>query len=362
MGPPAPVAAVRLAVRRSLADIPPGGLVLVASSGGADSLALAAATAFEAGKAGIRAGALTVDHGLQPGSTGRAAAVADRLRALAFAPVEVLTVVVGRAGGPEAAARAARYAALDAAADRLAAAAVLLGHTRDDQAETVLLGLARGSGARSLAGMAPVSGDGGRYRRPLLDVDRATTRAACLAEGLEPWDDPHNLDPAYARARVRHRVLPVLEAELGPGVTAALARTAKLLRADAEALDSWADRAAAECADHSGGLLADRLGQLPAAVRRRVLRQAALAAGSTPSDLSAGHIDAVEALVTDWRGQAWVDLPGGVRAERRCGRLHLAAADGAGKGSVGEREGHGHGPRAGAGHRGADPGPPDRAR
>jgi tRNA(Ile)-lysidine synthase len=211
---------------------------------------------------------------------------------------------------------------------------VLLGHTRDDQAETVLLGLARGSGARSLAGMAPVSGARGRYRRPLLDISRETVRAACQAEGRTPWDDPHNVDPAYARARVRRRVLPVLEEELGPGVAEALARTAALLRADADALDIWTDRAFAECADEIGALLIDRLSALPAAVRRRVLRKAALASGSSPGDLTAAHIDAVEALVTDWRGQAWVDLPGAARAVRRCGRLHLAAAPSA---SGGER-------------------------
>jgi tRNA(Ile)-lysidine synthase len=332
VGPPAPVAAVRLAVRGVLADLPRGALVLVACSGGGDSLALAAATAFEARKAGLRAGALTVDHRLQPQSADRAADVAERLRAMGLAPVEVLAVTVGRAGGPEAAARTARYAALDAAADRLGAAAVLLGHTRDDQAETVLLGLARGAGASSLAGMAAVFGSGGRYRRPLLGVDRATTRAACLAEGGRPWDDPHNRDPAYARARVRHRVLPVLEQELGPGVAAALARTAKLLRADADALDAWADRAFGDCADEGRGLLADRLRELPDAVRQRVLRRAAIAAGCAPSDLTAAHIDAVDALLVDWRGQARVDLPGGVRAVRRYGRLHLATAD-AGRGS-----------------------------
>jgi tRNA(Ile)-lysidine synthase len=326
VGPPAPVAAVRLAVRGALADLTSGDLVLVACSGGADSLALAAAAAFEADRAQLRAGALTVDHGLQPRSADRAIAVAERLRAMGLAPVEVLAIAVGRVGGPEAAARAARYAALDAAADRLGAAVVLLGHTRDDQAETVLLGLARGAGARSLAGMAAVSGAGGRYRRPLLRVDRATTRAACLAEGGQPWDDPHNLDPAYARARVRHRVLPVLEQELGPGVAAALARTAKLLRADADALDMWADRAAGECA-REGGLLAERLRELPDAVRLRVLRRAAIAAGCAPSDLTAAHVEAVDALLVDWRGQEGVDLPGGVRAVRRYGRLRLAAAD-----------------------------------
>ena len=206
------MAAVRVAVRRHLAAVArPGDLVLVACSGGADSLALAAATAFEARTAGLRAGLLTVDHGLQAASGAQAAEVVAAAGGLGLDPVEVLPVEVaaGPGGeGPEGAARAARFAALDAAATRLGAVAVLLGHTRDDQAETVLLGLARGSGARALAGMA---GRRGRYGRPLLGLDRATTVAACAAAGLRPWEDPHNSDPAYARVRVRTEVLPLLE-------------------------------------------------------------------------------------------------------------------------------------------------------
>jgi tRNA(Ile)-lysidine synthase len=230
---------------------------------------------------------------------------------------------VGSAGGPEAAARTARYAALDAAADRLDAVAVLLGHTRDDQAETVLLGLARGSGPRSLAGMAPVSSDG-RYRRPLLGVDHATTAAACAAEGLPVWDDPHNSDPAFTRVRIRRDVLPALTRALGPGVPEALARTAGLLREDAAALDEWAARAAAsaaEAAGPDGGLAVDRLTELPTAVRRRVLRSAAIAAGCPPGELFAVHVEAVDALVVDWHGQLGIDLPAGITARRHYGRL-----------------------------------------
>ena len=314
---------MRHAVRTALSDLTDGELVLVGCSGGADSLALAAACAFEAPRAGLRAGAVTVDHGLQPGSADRAAALAGRLTKLGLAPVEVAVVTVGSAGGPEAAARAARYAALNAAADRLDAVAVLLGHTRDDQAETVLLGLARGSGPRSLAGMAPVSADG-RYRRPLLGVDRATTAAACAAEGLPVWDDPHNSDPAFARVRVRRDVLPALTRALGPGVPEALARTADLFREDAAALDEWAARAAASAAEAvgpDGGLAVDRLAELPTAVRRRVLRSAAIAAGCPPGELFAVHVEAVDALVVDWHGQLGIDLPGGITARRHYGRL-----------------------------------------
>jgi tRNA(Ile)-lysidine synthase len=321
MRPHPAVAATRSAVRAVLEEFEPGDLVLVACSGGADSLALAAATAFEAPRAGLRTGAVTVDHGLQVGSAGRAQEVARVLRGLGLAPVEVVQADVGTAGGPEAAARTARYHALAEVAARLGAAAVLLGHSRDDQAETVLLGLARGSGARSLAGMAPASG---RYRRPFLHLDRATLRQAATAAGLHPWDDPHNDDPAFARVRVRREALPALERALGPGVAAALARTARLLRDDADALDGWAADAARQCRHPEGGLDCARLAALPAAVRRRVLRTAAIAAGSPPGELFAVHVDALDDLVGHWRGQRHVDLPGRVTARRECGRLLLA--------------------------------------
>jgi tRNA(Ile)-lysidine synthase len=321
VGPAPPIAAVRSAVRSALRDIDRDALVLVACSGGADSLALAAAVAFVAPRAGLRAGAVTVDHGLQVGSGERAGAVAAACRSLGLDPTEAVAVTVGAEGGPEAAARAARRAGLQAAATRYGACAVLLGHTRDDQAETVLLGLARGSGARSLAGMAAVSGPGGLWRRPLLDLPRATLRAACEAAGLSPWDDPHNADPAYARARVRHRALPTLERELGPGVAEALARTAALLRADADALDAWA-------ADvrRGAGLDVATLRNVPPAVRRRVLRAAVVEAGSPAGALTAAHVATLESLVTAWHGQGPIHLPGGVCAARACGRLLVARA------------------------------------
>ena len=247
MGPDPAVAAVRLGVRRSLAGLDPHALVLAACSGGQDSLAMSAALAFEAPRLGLRAGAVTVDHGLQPGSADQAERVVVTLRGLGLEPVHCLRVQVagrGAAGsfpGPEAAARQARYAAIEAAAVECGAAAVLLGHTMDDQAETVLLGLARGSGARSLAGM---QGASGRYLRPLLGLRRGQTGAACAALGLEPWEDPQNSDPAFARTRVRQQVLPMMEELLGPGITEALARTADRLRADADALDALTDEAA----------------------------------------------------------------------------------------------------------------------
>jgi tRNA(Ile)-lysidine synthase len=332
MGPDPAVAAVRLGVRRSLkvladrAAAPDAALVLVACSGGSDSLALAAALAFEAPRLGLRAGGITVDHGLQPGSAEQASRVAATLRGLGLDPVAcVRAAVTARGGGgtypgPEAAARRARYAAIEAAAVEYGATAVLLGHTLDDQAETVLLGLARGSGARSLAGMRAASGC---YLRPLLGLRRAQTIAACAAQGLEPWEDPQNADPAFARTRVRQQILPLMEELLGPGIAEALARTADALRADADALDALAREAEERLGGADGGLEVTALAELPAAIRSRLLRRAAIAAGAPAGSLGASHIAQLDALVTGWRGQRGADLPGGLRCVRRYGRLQF---------------------------------------
>jgi tRNA(Ile)-lysidine synthase len=223
-------------------------------------------------------------------------------------------VDVGADGGPEAAARATRYRELDAVADVLDAA-VLLGHTLDDQAETVLLGLGRGSGPRSVAGMRPVDG---RYRRPLLGLRRSVTLAACRALGLEPWDDPHNADLRFQRVRLRADVLPRLEAALQGGVAEALARTADLLRDDLDALDGWAAGVLAGVAPGDELDIGD-LARLPRAVRTRVLRGWLAAAGAGP--LTAERTAAVESLVSRWHGQGAVDLPGGIAVLRRSGRL-----------------------------------------
>lgn len=318
-GPPPAVAATRVAVRRALmplagtpgpAGAGEGPLVLVACSGGPDSLALAAATAFEAPKAGVRAGALVIDHRLQEGSAQVAASAADRCRALGLTPVVVLDVDVTPDGrGPEAAARHARHAALEAGAQELGACAVLLGHTRDDQAEQVLLGLARGSGARSLAGMAQQRD---HLLRPFLSLSREQTRRACEAQGLQPWQDPHNDDPRFTRVRVR-RALDVLEGELGPGLAAALARSADLARADADALDAYADEAAAQL-PVAGPWPVARLSAPPQAVRTRVWR--ALAARRGVGALASIHVTALEGLLRR-RGRGPVDLPGGWRVRRR---------------------------------------------
>jgi tRNA(Ile)-lysidine synthase len=325
VGPPPAVAEVRSAVRRCLGEFAAGDLVLAACSGGADSLALAAALAHEGQRCGLRAGGVTVDHGLQPGSGDRAREVTRVLAGLGLQPVACLRAAVPTGpgnGGPEAAARTARYAALADAAQRTGAVAVLLAHSRDDQAESVLLGLARGSGTRSLAGMPPRRG---LYRRPLLGVGRAALRAACAALDLRPWDDPQNADPAFARVRVRQRALPALEDALGPGIAEALARSARQLQADADVLEDLAAAQAGRVRDGDGGWQADLLAGLPDAIRTRVLRQAAVGAGCPPGALTAGHIDALDALVTSWHGQRWADLPGGVRCQRQRGRLLFMA-------------------------------------
>ena len=334
------IADVRRAVRAGLADLAEAGndarheaatapartLVLVALSGGPDSLALAAATAFEAPRAGLRAGAVVVDHGLQEGSADVAEAAADAARRLGLDPVLVRRASVTTGGGPEDAARTARYLALDDALRTTGARRLLLGHTLDDQAETVLLGLARGSGAVSLRGMpalAPARGvSTADYCRPLLGIRRATTVAFCADSGLRSWTDPHNADPAYSRVRVRDRVLPVLEAELGPGVAEALARTAEQLREDADALDHFAEEWAEEVVGLTddgrltldvGGLAAN-----PPALRQRILRFAARSEYGV--SLSRAHTLAISALVTHWHGQGEVSVPG-VRVDRRGGQL-----------------------------------------
>jgi len=319
---PPPVAVVRTAVRRSLVGYA-GRTVLVACSGGPDSLALAAATAFVAPRCGIRAGLVTVDHGLQSGSAGQARAVGQWAQSAGLAPVEVATVTVaGRSGGPEAAAREARYQALIDSARRHGAAAVLLGHTRDDQAETVLLALARGAGPRGLSGMPAVRQVAGvRLLRPLLGVPREQTWKACVALRLTPWADPHNTDPSYARVRVRVDVLPALVAALGPGVVDNLARTAGLLAADTAALDTLAAAALAEARTDAGGLAIDRLAGRPAALRTRILHRWARELGATPAALSQRHVTAVDALVTGWHGQGPVYLPGGIQVARRGAEL-----------------------------------------
>lgn len=322
------VAAVRAGVRRTVAALPSAGasrdgappVVVVACSGGADSLALLAATVVETRRRGeppthLVVGAV-VDHGLQEGSAEHTAAVVAQMASLgADETLSARVVVEGDGRGPEAAARAARYAVLGEVAARTEAVAVLLGHTLDDQAETVLMGLTRGSGGRSVAGMRR-SFD--LFERPLLDVTRAQTRAACEAEGIRWWDDPHNSDPRFLRARVRERVMPLLETELGPGVAATLARTGEQLRPDMEALDDLAGQlldAASEGTGRDRRLDVRVLRPQPVALTTRALRRAALDAGAPASELFAVHVDALCRLLVAGRGSE-VQLPGHLSAVR----------------------------------------------
>lgn len=313
--------------------------MLVGCSGGADSLALMAATAFVAPRLGMRVGAVVIDHGLQDGSEAvaqRAARQCLDLVGSPDSPVEVVKVeVLAGASGPEGAARRARYAALAEVAVRLGARAVLTGHTRDDQAETVLLGLARGAGPRSAAGMAatrvlidPATGPDGPGEvaggvllgRPLLGLGREQTSQVCADLGLAAWQDPHNADRRFARVRAR-QALRDLDDVLGPGLVGNLARTADLLRADADALDDVAQAAYLELGPLPWEVAA--LGSLPRAVRTRLWRRAALAAGSPGTDLSSEHLLAVDDLVGRWRGQGPLHLPGEVRAGRDRDRVWL---------------------------------------
>lgn len=355
-GPPGPIARVRYALRTFLTNrieagqAAPGDLVLVACSGGPDSLALAAATAFVAPRLGLRAGAVHVDHGLQPGSAQVAAQTVAGCTALGLDPV--LSVrpayaaeapehatgappAVPEPGGPEAGARTLRYTALEATRQEQRACAVVLAHTEDDQAETVLLALARGSGTRAVAGMAPVRE---QWWRPLLGVTRADTVAMCELAELAAWHDPTNaVDGPWRtaaggplpRSAIRHRVLPALQEALGPGVREALARTAALARADADYLDSLAEELAGravELAPEQVRLDLALLAEASPALRSRVLHRAALTAGCPAGALGSVHVGRLEALVTAWRGQGPIHLPGGLEGVRECGRLVLRAA------------------------------------
>lgn len=310
--------AIRSAVRECLSGCSAGDTVLVAVSGGADSLALAAALVPESKNALVNLVGVTIDHQLQKNSGEQAAKVRTQLFELGISEVEIVKVDVEMIDGLEASARRARYAALDAVAENHNAKLIFLGHTLNDQAESVLLGLARGSGARSLSGMARCIG---RYCRPLLAITRTETLAACAENSLTPWTDPHNSDSQFARVRVRTTALPKLEETIGPGITEALARSADLLRDDADALDGWANLVAAglDLSDLEISLLAD----LPKAVRTRLLRMAIYAAGAPTGSITSDHVASVEAFVTSWHGQGACSLPGGVKVSRISGRLSL---------------------------------------
>lgn len=311
---------LRSAVRPHLEKLGAGDNVIIAVSGGADSLALAVATLVESKEFLITAIAVTIDHQLQSGSGDQAMRVSTQLKEIGYQEVIVEKVVVNQSCGIESGARTARYAALHSIAESRNAQQIYLGHTRDDQAETVLLGLARGSGARSLSGMAEVNG---MIIRPMLSLTRQLSEQVCSDLGLTIWNDPHNVNQEFSRVRVRTQVLPLMEKAIGPGIAEALARTASLLRDDADALDAMADAAMSEL--DLASLDISHLASLSKAVRTRVIRRAIYAQGAPSGSISADHVGAVEALVTSWHGQGEVSLPGGVKVARISGRLSLYA-------------------------------------
>jgi tRNA(Ile)-lysidine synthase len=310
------MAVVRYAVRTDLARLAAGDKILIACSGGGDSVALALALAKEAPLMAISLAAVTIDHGLQKGSAIRASETADWLSAIGYDQVAEVKVEVGKEGGLEAAARDARYAALEIEAARTNASAIYLGHSMDDQAESVLLGLGRGSGPRSIAGMERVTGI---YRRPLLGLRRSQLRAACIEAGAPIWDDPHNDDERFTRVGLRN-LMPALDATLGGGVVEALARTAELLREDLAALDSLA----MPFVDRTEALAAELTG-LPPALRKRALRAMAFRAGVPTGSLTFEHLTRMDALISDWKGQGGVALPGDLTFTRKSGRLSFSS-------------------------------------
>ncbi|MFZ9221683.1 MAG: tRNA lysidine(34) synthetase TilS [Candidatus Nanopelagicaceae bacterium] len=311
------IVSIRAAVRTSLAKIEPGDAIAVAVSGGADSMALALAAQRELTDSSHPLHAIIIDHQLQSGSGDVAEVVATRLREMGIESVTIKKVNVEITDGVESSARRARYNALMEFAKEKSIRAILLGHTRDDQAETVLLGLARGSGARSLAGMR---GESEIYFRPLLEITREQTLRACEEEGIEVWSDPHNHDEKFLRVRVR-RSLSFLDESIGPGIKDSLVRSADLLRDDADALDRYASEFFQGIDPKE--IDVSQLARLPRAVRTRVLRLAIYALGAPAGSLTAEHIAPVEALISDWHGQGETSLPGGVKAMRNSGRLSL---------------------------------------
>ena len=303
-------------IRKSVKPWLTGELILFGCSGGTDSMALAAALLKENSDTKIIP--VVVDHGLQDGSAQIAARTVNKLKEMGFAEVVSARANVEITDGLEASARRARYQIFNQFIDAYHPKYFLLAHTLNDQAESVLLGLARGSGARSLSAMATVNNI---FIRPLLKISREQTTAACIEAGIEIWDDPHNDDQRFARVRVRKNLLPQIERDLGPGVTQALARSADLLRDDADALDDFANQYFQQADPKDLDVL--ELERLPKAIRTRVLRLAIYKAGAPSGMLSADHIAQAEALISDWHGQKEVALPGNVKLSRISGRITL---------------------------------------
>ncbi len=320
----------RNAVKALLAELPSTDTIAVACSGGADSLAVAASLVFVARRTGHTTAAFIIDHNMQEGSAQVAAEAAESCTKLGIDIVEIAQVHVAsgpNSGGPEAAARNVRYHELERLAAKHQVETVLLGHTIDDQAETVLLGLARGSGARSLAGMRAQKGI---FHRPFLGITRAETEAICQHEGLNYWIDPTNLEyeDGPLRSQVRGTVVPMLDRILGPGIVSTLARTAEQLNDDAHALEQLAQEAFAKATigtfqedETQITLSVSALLKTHHAIRTRALRFAAISAGSSASALNYKHVADLDRLLTHWHGQGPISLPGGASARRQSGNI-----------------------------------------
>ncbi len=314
------IALSRKAIREVLAELAPK-RILLAVSGGADSLALAAAAVFEAKKLKIEVVAAVIDHGLQKNSAEVAAKAKQTLNGLGIEKVFIERVSVATKGdGLEAAARDARYKALEKVRKATRSEWIFLGHNQDDQAETVLLGLARGSGLRSISGMPKID-DSRKLARPLLDIPRQTLRQACSDASIEFWDDPHNADSKFARVRVRN-LATELEKTLGPGFAAALARTAESAAEADELIEGIAEKLVKKALGKVGARQVsysiEVLAKAKAALRRKALHLICQQAGA--KNISRSQVMAIDELIANWHGQKKTSLSG-ITVERVANQL-----------------------------------------
>jgi len=303
------------AVQNLLKDFDAGDYVLVGCSGGADSLALAWTTLVVGKRLELKTGVIIVDHQLFPESNSVALNAKKQCEDLGIEEVIIKKVNVEQTHeGLEAAARIARYEAFENVLQETNAQVILLAHTQDDQAETVLMRLTRGSGAKSLSGMAQVSG---KYLRPFLHLRKKLVHDSLDLIGLKAWQDPANTDHQFLRVKVRHELMPKIVEVLGESAISSLDKTSQLLRLDNQALEELAQQFFESQKDvKTNGLEISELEKLPEAIRTRVLRICAIASGVHPGPFSFEHIEAIDALVKNWHGQGNVDLPGFIQATR----------------------------------------------
>ena len=308
----------RLAVRQSLQKLEPGDRIVVAVSGGADSLLLAHCINLESEELALQIHVVIINHQLQVDASDIALKTADVVRSLGMTEITIIPVEVVKKDGLEADARRARYEALQGYANELGVTAIFLGHNQDDLAESVLLGLTQGSGTKSLAGMAGVDG---LYVRPFLGLSREEIENACEEASIKYWSDPHNDDDRFTRVKIRKKILPLMESEIGPGIKEALARSARIFRDDSEALDILTDEIYSTISDPTS-IDVSLLEKLPSALRKRVIARALASLGATRVTFE--QIGWVDALISHWHGQSAVALPAGITARRESGRLALS--------------------------------------